>query len=367
MSATINKKHFFSPLTGIRAIVAFMVCLFHFNPFSKARVGSFIHDFFNEFHVGVTFFFVLSGFLIAYLYFDQTEINFKQYFINRFARIYPVYFILTTVFMLQNLVHLYGRYDLSEWLVEYGLNVSLLKGLFEEYKFTGILQAWSLTVEECFYLFAPFAFLFIRKKSTWLYWLPILLLLLGYALVALFIEFPFYGFWGTVDFMISYTFLGRAFEFFVGIALAIIFLRRSATSSIIVQGSYLFTALGVINSVVCIFGIAHFKGDLAHGIDHPIGKLINNFILPLVGIGSLYWGLITERTWLSRLLSTRLFIVLGKSSYVFYLIHLWVAQFNANFMFVFIVSSVLSLLIYKFVEDPLHKWMKRILIVRKAK
>jgi len=362
MSVTTSNKHFFLPLTGIRAIAAFMVCLFHFNPFSEAHFGSFVHDFFNEFHVGVTFFFVLSGFLIAYRYFDETQMAFKQYFINRFARIYPVYFILTTLYMLQNYVHLYGRFDCSGWLLEYGLNISLLKGLFDDYKFTGILQSWSLTVEECFYFFAPIAFLLIRKKSTWLFLLPILLLLLGYALVALFHQVHFYGFFGTLDFMLSYTFLGRAFEFFIGIGLAIIFLKRSKASSFVVERSYLFTLIGVLNCILSILWIAHFKGGLAHGIEHPMGKLINNFILPLVGIGSLYWGLITEKTWLSRLLSTRLFILLGKSSYVFYLIHLWVAQLNTNFLFVLILSAVLSLLIYKFVEDPLHKWMKRILL-----
>lgn len=362
MNAAVSDKHFISPLTGIRAIAAFMVCLFHFNPFTEARFGSVVHGFFNEFHVGVTFFFVLSGFLIAYRYFDQTEINFKQYFINRFARIYPIYFILTTLFMLQNYVHSFGRLNFNDWLLEYGLNISLLKGLFDQYKFTGILQSWSLTVEECFYFFAPIAFLFIRRKGIWVFLLPITLLMLGCALVVLFQQVNFYGFFGSFDFMFSYTFLGRAFEFFIGIGLAIIFIKRSVVSKIVVQDAYLYTTIGALNCIVSILWIAHYKGNLAHGIEHPMGKLINNFILPLIGIGSLYWGLITEKNWLTRLLSTRLFMLLGKSSYVFYLIHLWVAQLNSNFLFVFVLSAILSIMIYKFIEDPLHKCMKGIFV-----
>ncbi len=120
-----SNKKFFSALTGIRAIAAFMVCLFHFNPFTEVRFGSIVHNFFNEFHVGVTMFFVLSGFLIAYRYSDMEKIKFKQYFLNRFARIYPVYFILTTLILASNFF-LYNGLSLGAWLFEYFLNITFL-------------------------------------------------------------------------------------------------------------------------------------------------------------------------------------------------------------------------------------------------
>ena len=92
----MNKVNF-PALTGIRALAAFMVFIHHYNPFNVASFGNYTHDFFNEFHIGVTIFFVLSGFLICNRYFDDPNFNFKSYLTKRFARIYPMYFILTTL------------------------------------------------------------------------------------------------------------------------------------------------------------------------------------------------------------------------------------------------------------------------------
>ncbi len=77
-------------LTGIRAFGASAVFFDHF----PLREGS-------HFTINVmAFFFVLSGFLIVRIYYQQAALNktwLSTYFINRFARIYPVYFLLLIV------------------------------------------------------------------------------------------------------------------------------------------------------------------------------------------------------------------------------------------------------------------------------
>lgn len=103
-------------LTGIRAIAAYMVFIHHYNFFSISVFGLEIHNFFAEFHVGVTIFFVLSGFLITNRYYLDNNFNFKNYLIKKFSRIYPMYFILTTLsfvflqYFICNLIMKISRY-----------------------------------------------------------------------------------------------------------------------------------------------------------------------------------------------------------------------------------------------------------------
>ena len=89
-----NEKEYFPALTGIRAIAALMVYMHHVNPVPD-KFPEF-KGFLGEFYVGVSFFFVLSGLLIGLRY-SRTEINLKKYIVNRVARIYPMWFILTLI------------------------------------------------------------------------------------------------------------------------------------------------------------------------------------------------------------------------------------------------------------------------------
>ncbi len=52
--------NYFNALTGLRAMAAYMVYAHHFNPIPKNYA---VHGLVNELHIGVTLFFVLSGFL----------------------------------------------------------------------------------------------------------------------------------------------------------------------------------------------------------------------------------------------------------------------------------------------------------------
>jgi peptidoglycan/LPS O-acetylase OafA/YrhL len=78
-------------LTGIRAIAAYMVFVHHYNSFDPKIVGQPVYDFFNELHIGVTFFFVLSGFLIAYKYFDKGNFDLRVYPNSFISNWHPLY------------------------------------------------------------------------------------------------------------------------------------------------------------------------------------------------------------------------------------------------------------------------------------
>ena len=206
-------------LTGVRAVAAYLVYLHHFNPFREVPgLEGIFANLVREFHVGVPIFFVLSGFLITLRYVDSgswTRPAWARYLRNRVARIYPLYFLLTALAFV-GIWHQTGGFSLGSWL----LNVTFLRGFFEEYVYSGIAQGWTLTVEECFYLAAPLIFLVLRRRPRALWLLPALLLGAGVGLVGLGQLLPFHSLFGNLRFMLLFTFFGRATEFFVGIQLA---------------------------------------------------------------------------------------------------------------------------------------------------
>jgi peptidoglycan/LPS O-acetylase OafA/YrhL len=343
------------PLTGIRAIAAYMVFIHHYNPFSEARFGHTLHSFFGQFHIGVTIFFVLSGFLICYNYYEK-EVVFKDYLIKRFARIYPVYFLITSLTFVY--FHFYFSKGIAIDVRDYLYNITFLRGFFDDLKFTGIAQGWSLTVEEVFYLSAPVFFLLLRKNRVWLIALPVLFMLLGWILSNyVFSNVPL-GFMNDNFFVLNFTFFGRAIEFFCGIGLAIFILNGKQISS-----TKFVTYFGIVSIIMCLYLLTIFnieKKD-AEGI---MAITINNLLLPLFGIVPLFWGLTKEETIFSKILSSNLMLLLGKSSYVFYLIHMGIFvvilnKVSTNGWFQFIVLNIIAVVIFKLIEHPLHLNIKK--------
>lgn len=354
-----NEKNngYFPALTGIRAIAAYMVYMYHFNPFSKTLWGGHIHDFVNELNIGVTLFFVLSGFLIAYRYSNLTNFSFRNYMANRLARIYPMYFILTTITFLAYAV-VKDKHHMHD-LVVYLLNISFLKGFSEWFSFSGISQGWSLTAEETFYMLAPIFFVLIKRSKINLILLPLLSMATGLVLVCFFQHFSFYQFFDSLHFMFQFTFFGRCFEFFIGIALAIFFKAQFFNR----KTNYL-TYTGMAMIITCVYLISSLKGDYEYGIMHPMGKVINTFILPLFGISVFYLGLLKEKTVISAMLESRIFVLLGKSSYIFYLIHMGLLSkmlqaFISSSLLIFILINFISIVLYKYAEEPLNNYLRK--------
>ena len=347
----VEKQHFKS-LTGIRAIAAFMVFFHHYNPSTKdSSIGKIMYNFFNEFHIGVTIFFVLSGFLITYRYYEEENLNLKRYFINRFSRIYPIYFILTTLtflfFYLTNNV-----FSVKEFLY----NITFIRGFFDDLKFTGIAQGWSLTVEETFYLLAPILFLLVKKNKFFIIILPVLFISFGLLLVS-FSETNFPdGFMKTNYFLFTYTFFGRCIEFFAGMILALYLIKGKPKPNLKITnfGIFFIFFMLVVLSVI---------NKEQHEVYSSI--LINNVLLPIVGIAPLFYGLISEKSYFKTVLEANFFQILGKSSYVFYLIHMGfminvLNKISTNTLFHFISLVLISIVLYLFIEHPLNKYLRKL-------
>ena len=145
-------------LDGLRALSVLFVIAFHAH-FALARGG----------FLGVTVFFVLSGFLITGLLLreqDQSgEIQLGRFYARRLFRLYPALILLVTLSVLATLVYLKdwsGTYLSSPVALVYLSNVT---AAFRDHG--GLYQhTWSLSVEEQFYLLWPLALLGVARSST---------------------------------------------------------------------------------------------------------------------------------------------------------------------------------------------------------
>ncbi|RZK87722.1 MAG: acyltransferase, partial [Hymenobacter sp.] len=318
-------------------------------------------------------FFVLSGFLITHRYAESVVPSWpwaKAYLQNRFARIYPLYLLLTISTLAVQFSGLSG-YNSDELralplvgkLLGIGLNVTLLKGLFARFILaSGVAAAWSLSVELLFYLSVPIVLLLVRKYTWQLMFYPVVALGLGALLVAVCTRLPFYayGLFGSMRFMLNYTFFGRCAEFACGMALAYYCRRRPLGQA---TGSWR-TVGGGLWLLLCTVAITQAEWSYprgATGLHTYTAIVVNNLVLP-PGIALLLLGLLREQTWLKSLLETNVAEVLGKSSYAFYLLHNGLlrklsGQFMPNSVVLFMVVLVLSLLVFYLIEEPLHRYL----------
>ena len=82
-------KHY-PALTGLRFLAAFYVFAFHIHIRYPLNLPEFFTNLLKFGAVGVTLFFVLSGFVLTVSYGQKTELDY-HFYVRRFARIYPVY------------------------------------------------------------------------------------------------------------------------------------------------------------------------------------------------------------------------------------------------------------------------------------
>ena len=344
-------KLFFPALTGLRAIAAWMIFIYHFFPFNNpSKYPSILYHFIEEFHIGVDIFFVLSGFLITYRYFDQDPIDFKKYMMNRVARIYPMYFLITIavflVYFIQN-----NSWDSNKTL-ELFLSLTMSKALFMDFILGGIPQGWTLTLEEMFYFTAPFYFILIKKNKNYL-WLLLFAVFGVYALLKYLFNFEGnrYGFLQTN----IHTYVS---EFFAGIALAYIIIKNKIKS----KGYW--TYFGITIILMYLLTRGYLKDSL--NLKQDFNRFIELIILGFVGVAPTIYGLIYEKTIIQNILSHKYMIVLGKSSYIFYLIHkgfipVFINDYiSDNKLLIFVLLNIISILLFNTMEEPLNNYIRKL-------
>lgn len=340
-------KEKYPALTGIRAFGAIAVFFDHFPPWPHWHIVINV----------MAFFYVLSGFLIFRLYHEQAELSgewLRKYFVNRFARIYPVYFLLLTIAVcLQR--------DFSAPVLV--TNYTLTHALFHPSQLI-IQPSWSLTVEECFYALAPL-FMILVRRGGFASAFALAASLLGGALLISRLDLRLLH---TPVFVLSTTFFGHFAEFFAGVYLALYVTRLEKAGALAAAGRWRTLAgLTGVSALTLAMLVIYRHPPL----DYAAIVVINNFLMP-APIALLYCGLIREDTALSRVLSGGLAGLLGRSSYSFYVLHMLVIDYlsmpalatvphhrPAVVLVTFIAAWVLAIALFIGYEEPVNLALRR--------
>jgi len=143
-------------LTALRGVVALWVVLYHYRQysFSVPLAGLWKYG-----YLAVDVFFILSGFVMVYVYgeaFLKKKFSYREFLVKRFARIYPVHFV--TMAVMAGLYLVSGMAGLNvdpENLKGLWINIFLLQGWGLQEQLTLNYPSWSISAAAFAYLLFP--------------------------------------------------------------------------------------------------------------------------------------------------------------------------------------------------------------------
>jgi peptidoglycan/LPS O-acetylase OafA/YrhL len=353
------------PLTSLRFFAAAVVVAFHYDPDRFSLLPGFFQSWLETGYEAVTFFYVLSGFILCYVYAEadlSRRGSLRSFFAARIARLAPAYYLALLIalpFYLEETLEEDGPTP-GTLVLHFALVTSALQAWWPEAALAWNPPAWSMSVEWFFYLLFPLALAIARRlKPTWL--LPgSLILVAAVAAFRLWVMDPLADddpdAWASFA---AYFPLFHLPQFLFGIALGRTYLLGPKPSPGLAAGMF---AAGVIGLMI-----------LFMDLDELPGHVRSNAVL-VVFFGLLIFGAATGGHFAHRALSLPVLVVLGNISYAIYALHepvaLWweaygPARFGLrlptwmDFPLYAALVIVLAGLCYRFVETPLRRRIRR--------
>lgn len=367
------------PLTSLRFFAALAIVIHH-------AKGSLLPKDFLEgipLDMGVSFFFVLSGFILTHVY-RSKQFDFYDFFTSRISRIWPAH--LTAFLILILLI------PSSEWVIgnaNFPLvttsNIFMLQSFtpIPAYYFSYNGPSWSISTEMAFYLAFPFL-LFNSIKGFTQKALLIFFIGLAATLATWKINPNYYSFEKFDQFSghgITYISpLTRVQEFFFGILGCYLFSKikptlsgRNLICSLLEAGCIIFIATWLGQAISNVYG---YFAQLSIYLGNYYAHLAAGFIFSIF-IGVFY----INSDLISRVLSAKPLLALGEISFSLYLLHQIFLRFYAQnaSLFSFIsdeykfpiylaFSTLCAYVVWKFIESTSRTKLKNLLTsARKSK
>jgi peptidoglycan/LPS O-acetylase OafA/YrhL len=308
----------------------------------------------------VYLFFILSGFSLWYVYGGQRPDApmLRRFFLARFARIFPLYFLTCILAVLATwyATGLEAVLNLA-FLNTLILNVTFLFGLIMPGATSAVPAGWSIGIEWVFYLFFPLALLFSRSLKT------MVTLLVASLLLNQVYTFHVLDGKTLVEAWNNYTqFITFIVYFMAGITAAECYLRYAAAW----RERTLWQALSRVMPVVCMAFIYMYPAATTEA--YLIGWHYPLLVLAAM-LAVLCASLLTPRSQMER----ALYEFLGNISYGTYLLHFFVYNTwalllklvypQASLGLLLVGATLLTLLIayalYHLYESPARRWINR--------
>jgi peptidoglycan/LPS O-acetylase OafA/YrhL len=138
-------------LTGVRTLLAVNIMFFHFTPPHM----TYLYPLINNSYVFVGFFFLLSGFILAYNYADRAAtLDRRDFWRARFARLYPIYLLSLLLFVSMLGAEWHARPH-GEFVAGVILTPLLLQGWSPALATFWNTVAWTLSAEAVLYFAFP--------------------------------------------------------------------------------------------------------------------------------------------------------------------------------------------------------------------
>jgi peptidoglycan/LPS O-acetylase OafA/YrhL len=330
-------------IDGLRAIAVLLVVIFHFKLVSGGKSG----------FIGVDIFFVISGFLITAIITKQLDagrFSFRSFYLHRIRRLAPALFAVLILVMLAGsftlfpaeLVELSKQVLASQLYVAniyYWKNISYF-GLNADNVY--LLHTWSLAVEEQFYLIYPLVVFLVYRHFKRYLWVVLALALAA----SFFLNLLFVAAKPEATFYLLPT---RAWELLVGSMALYMTTRYSASRNVN-------ELLGIVGIGLIAVGVVTFH----EGIHFP-GAFA---LIPTLGAACLIVSGSSTGTYVSRMLSVRPVVYIGRISYTLYLVHWPMNVFSKQIfgpdyteslrILMFLFSIVLSMVIFHAIENPVR-------------
>lgn len=336
-------KNIYRPeIDGLRAFSILIVIIFHLN-----------EEFLPSGFIGVDIFFVISGFLVSSIIYEKISsgyFNIFQFWLNRIRRIIPAIFFLIIIVnligafvLLPNDYFDLGRSTLSQLFFLSNIYFFLKTGYFDlPIANKPLLNLWSLSIEEQYYLIAPLIIILLFNKKFFKSFI-VLIFILSFVLCIIYSQDnSLYAF-----FLLPF----RIWEFTLGTILLYCCIKLKNLNI------YFSTIISLAGIILLLISLVIISPNSFYPSYYAFLPCIATFLIILSNY--------KNKNFFGKILSFKFFVFIGLISYSIYLWHWPIITYYKyikieeihfyDYLILITLIFLVSFLAYYFFENPIRK------------